>query len=381
MSFYIQFICIFLIAIRDLNACSSFYCINSCGSSKSNKGYKLILANNRDENIYRYTISADVWPPRKNDKTTKSFQSFNECYQTIHQPPFDLCVFGALDVAREGPPSYYSTWLAINERGNVGNLLFYMNDTAGSVKYGRGIIAPIGLQNSSWNNSETYLQYIFDIKSDFGPFNYVYLDMSEKTGLYSIYYLNNIHSKFVQKLNKNDKDRFIFSLSNSDLERPFKKVLEGRKIFENMIDQYSIDGNKERLIESIMNELLQSEKQNYPDENLKIFMKQNDEDIVKGVSQINANYSKYWVNAFSRTSSLILVDYDDNVEYYEYNLTNWKPVGNTITSKEWKMNHFKFSLNTKSKNNSNQIKILNVLIFFLLTLVVSFHLFRINFIN
>ena len=53
MSFYMQFICILLIAIRDLKACSSFYCINSCGSSKTNKGYKLILANNRDENIYR----------------------------------------------------------------------------------------------------------------------------------------------------------------------------------------------------------------------------------------------------------------------------------------------------------------------------------------
>ena len=56
MSFYFQFIFIFLIAIRDLKACSSFYCINSCGSSKNNKGYKLILANNRDENIYRYKI-------------------------------------------------------------------------------------------------------------------------------------------------------------------------------------------------------------------------------------------------------------------------------------------------------------------------------------
>ena len=75
-----------------------------------------------------------------------------------------------------------------------------MNETTGSTIYGRGIIAPIGLQNSSWNNSETYLKYIFDIKSDFGPFNYVYLDMSAKTGLYSMYYMNNINSKFIQKL-------------------------------------------------------------------------------------------------------------------------------------------------------------------------------------
>jgi hypothetical protein len=58
-------------------------------------------------------LSANVWPPRTNDKTAKSYQSLKECYQTIHEPPFDLCVFGALDVAREKPPSYYSTWLGI----------------------------------------------------------------------------------------------------------------------------------------------------------------------------------------------------------------------------------------------------------------------------
>jgi uncharacterized protein with NRDE domain len=195
--------------------------------------------------------------------------------------------------------------------------------------------------------------------------------MSAKTGLYSMYYMNNINSKFIQKLNPNDKDRFIYSFSNSDLERPFKKVLEGRKTFETLIDEYSNNGNKERLIEYIIYELLQSEIKNYPDENLEKFMKQSDEDIVKGVSQINANYSTYWINAFSRTSTLILVDFDDNVEYYEYNLTNWKPVENTITSKVWQMNHATFRLNTNSTNNSHQIKILNVLICFLLILVVS----------
>ena len=54
MNFYTQFICVFLIAIGSIETCSSFYCLNSCGSSKNSKGYKLILANNRDENIYRY---------------------------------------------------------------------------------------------------------------------------------------------------------------------------------------------------------------------------------------------------------------------------------------------------------------------------------------
>ena len=54
-----------------------------------------------------------MWPPRTNDKTVEEFQSPNECDLSSSQPPFNLCVYGALDIARDGPPSYYSTWLGI----------------------------------------------------------------------------------------------------------------------------------------------------------------------------------------------------------------------------------------------------------------------------
>ena len=49
-------------SISIINACTSFYCINSCGSSNNNRksGYKLILANNRDEDIFRPTWAANV---------------------------------------------------------------------------------------------------------------------------------------------------------------------------------------------------------------------------------------------------------------------------------------------------------------------------------
>lgn len=231
-----------------------------------------------------------------------------------------------------------------------------MNTTTTSSKYGRGIIAPIGLQNSSWKNSEEYLQYIFDTRSDFSPFNYVYLDMSAQTGSYSMYYLNNVNSKSVQKLNSNDNKKFIYSFSNSDLERPFSKITEGRRTFESMIDEFAIRGDKDKLVNSLINELLQSENQYYPDENLRFFLNQSEENIVKGISQINANYSTYWENALSRTSTLILVDYEDNVEYYEYNLTNWTPSGNSIVSKVWKMNQLKFKLNSQYKNAAKKCK-------------------------
>jgi hypothetical protein len=220
------------------------------------------------------------------------------------------------------------------------------------VKYSRGIIAPMGLQNSSWSTTESYLQHIFDTKLDYGPFNYLYLDMSAKTGDYSAYYFNNNNSESLQRLNQDEKEKFVFAVSNSDPNKPFKKVEIGKQMFQDTIDDFSVHRNEEDLVSSIIYGLLQNEKENYPDETLRMFMESNDDEVVKGVSKINAEYSKYWKNAYSRTSTLILVDYDDNVHYYEYYLTSWKVLNSTISSKEWKMNKFNFELKPLYRNSA-----------------------------
>lgn len=104
-------ILISLIGLTCIESCISFYCINSCGSSNTNtarKGFKLISAINRDENIYRKTLPASVWP----SKNTKIPNNKNlNCDQSKLNPPHNLCVYGALDVERGYPPDYYSTWL------------------------------------------------------------------------------------------------------------------------------------------------------------------------------------------------------------------------------------------------------------------------------
>lgn len=96
--------------INAYECCISFYCINSCGSSNNglNKGYKLILANNRDEELNRLTISASSWL----SKYVES-RSNNYIYLPCNTSKIsnDLCVYGPLDLARGQPPDYYSTWL------------------------------------------------------------------------------------------------------------------------------------------------------------------------------------------------------------------------------------------------------------------------------
>ena len=130
----------------------------------------------------------------------------------------------------------------------------------------------------------------------------------------------------------------------------------GKEKFQTIIDEYALNGNKQKLLDAIIFDLLQNNEPNYPDPILKSFMNTNDESAVKGVSQINANYTSYWRNAFSRTSTVILVDYDDNVEYYEYNLTSFNRDLNQIDSREWQMNNFTFKLRPLYKNSSSGLR-------------------------
>jgi hypothetical protein len=101
LNFLKDFLLISYFYIDLTESCSSFFCINSCGYSNTNKGYKLILANNRDENVNRLTQSAKVWLPRI-DTWRSNDESLNdniECDQSNLRPPYNLCSYGALDLA------------------------------------------------------------------------------------------------------------------------------------------------------------------------------------------------------------------------------------------------------------------------------------------
>lgn len=104
----IYYIILIALKIKFFESCSSFYCINSCGQSKdgSNIGFKLILANNRDEDIFRPTKPASAWISKYVDKTNDVLMPCDE-----NSKSDELCVYGPLDVKNAAPPQYYSTWL------------------------------------------------------------------------------------------------------------------------------------------------------------------------------------------------------------------------------------------------------------------------------
>lgn len=206
-------------------------------------------------------------------------------------------------------------------------------------------MVPNYVQTSEWESPEQAMQDLTNKKHLYLAFNYVQLEMSKEDGSYSLYYVNNNDTKPYAKMNDNSTSSYYFSVSNSNLERPFAKTVAGKQVFKGIIDSYATHQNKETLRESLLS-LLQNTTDNMPDENLAAFMDMPDakfKSVVKGVSSVKANYTGFWYRAHTRTSTIILVDYDDNVEYHELNLTSW--TNNELANNQsWKMNSFKFKL-------------------------------------
>lgn len=261
----------------------------------------------------------------------------------------------------------------------MGNILFFMvkgnpNINTNSV----GEIAGSYIQDSSWSSPEAFMANLTANKTFYRPFNYVQLAMSKETGQYDLFYVNNNDTESYKKMNPNDRDRFFFSLSNSDPDRAFRKVGLGEKLMSKLVYVYGKgERNKQKLVDSLLYELLQNTTENFPDPNLAAFTKADDQTI-RGVSRVNADYGGFWKNAHTRTSTVILVDKYDNVEYHELNLTSWTTgPDNKIADQKWVLNSFKFKLrpsyrsaysqypNSSSRLAENMMAILAILFVYL----------------
>ena len=203
--------------------------MNKCGggSSNTNLGYKLILANNRDEVTQRLTREANFWPPQRFDTSKYEMNEDDD--------DDEYFVYGPLDLEQGFPPQVYSSWLGINSYGNTANLLFYMTNESKIERKSRGgIVASYMLTNSYEYETESFLEDLQSSKHHYKDFNLILLEMSKTNGTYSMFYINNKNddttlSSRYEKLNKDENESFLFSLSNSNPNESFRKVSAGKE--------------------------------------------------------------------------------------------------------------------------------------------------------
>ncbi|RIA84352.1 NRDE protein [Glomus cerebriforme] len=231
--------------------------------------YKFIFAANRDEYLNRPTSSATWWHPN---------------------------ILSGIDLLKSG------TWLGINRYGKFAALTNYREDFPPMNLLSRGAVVRSILESDE--SLYEQLKSILNRSEEYGGFNLITLDLSHDNP--TSYYLVNRENVGIKELNKGE----IYGLSNSLLENPWPKVNIGIKEMELILKEST---NESDIVDRLFNllskpiavDLLETLNEEY--------------DIWNNSIRIS-KYDREDGSYATRTSTVILVDHDNNVVFIEKNL-------------------------------------------------------------
>ena len=113
---------------------------------------------------------------------------------------------------------------------------------------------------------------------------------------------------------------------NSPIESPLLKVKAGTRMFDQIISDRKNLNDKNLMIEKLLN-LLKCRKSYFPD----VELENRTHEDAKGLSSICVRMPEFG----SRTRTIILIDRDNNLDYYEETMATKDPEG------EWIKTHIK----------------------------------------
>uniref|UniRef100_A0A1I7TQM4 NRDE family protein n=1 Tax=Caenorhabditis tropicalis TaxID=1561998 RepID=A0A1I7TQM4_9PELO len=226
-------------------------CITFIKTAKSSLDkYKLILLNNRDEQLLRPT-------------------------KEMHWHDGILSGVDEQDEAR-------GTWTGLNENGSIGMML-----SITQTQESKNLNAPSrgGIVNSflKASNTTVMMESLLKEAHKYNGFQLVALEQNS-SGLYNVRTLTNQQVAVTEICQWDDEYQVI---SNSPPSKPFKKTVYGKNLFRN-----KLHNSNDMTVEQIFNELLQiatDETSCYPDEQLK-FQTQNTDEYNRPLSAIFIKY-------------------------------------------------------------------------------------------
>lgn len=257
--------------------------------------YRLVLASNRDEYYTRPAKIAGPWE------------------ESPH-------VIGGRDMepGREG-----GTWLAIGadtQSGTirVGALLNVTGENKSNVTCGRGPIVADYVAGTVPN--EEYSRRLL-ANDCYGAFNFVSVEMDRDRS--SVLHASNAPSGI-------DRCELTTALGfgNSTLDVPLEKVRHGRKRFGDIVDKHLKVSTKDKtvLVEELLG-LLKSNDKYFPDKELS----RRAPDHAEKLASINVRFPDAGYG--SRTRTVILVDHENRMDFYEETMESTDPEG------KWKRTH------------------------------------------
>lgn len=260
----------------------------------SKNAYRLILAANRDEIYNRPSKAADFWGPSGD-------------------------ILSGLDqeYGKEG-----GSWLGISKRGKLAAITNYMDGRPNPDAQGRGFLVSNYLTEKDID-SYSYLKKVSTEGHLYNGFNLITAEFKAKQDI--VCYYGNRGSPEPIHLNPG-----IYGLSNSLLDTPWRKLLQGKRHFSSVVSDQSL--SRDGLVQELLN-VLSNEELNTPDP---IQESQGDgygKSLVQALSAVCVRSPFYG----TRTNTIILIDAEGNVTFTERNMLD-------RDTNKWSTSSFQFKL-------------------------------------
>ncbi|KAM9392510.1 transport and Golgi organization protein 2 homolog isoform 2-T3 [Pholidichthys leucotaenia] len=260
----------------------------------SKNAYRLILAANRDELYTRPSKAADFWGTN------------NEILSGLD-----------LECGKEG-----GSWLGISKWGKLAAITNYMEGRINPDAHGRGFLVSNYLTDKE-QDSYSYLKKVSSESHLYNGFNLITAEFTAKQDI--VCYYGNRGSPEPIRLNPG-----IYGLSNSLLDTPWKKLLQGKRHFTSVVNDPSLscDGLVQELLGVLNNEEL-----NTPDPVHESQGGGYTKPMIQALSAVFVRSPHYG----TRTKTVILIDAEGNVTFTERTMIN----GDTS---KWSTSSFQFKL-------------------------------------
>uniref|UniRef100_A0A1A8LRY3 Transport and golgi organization 2 homolog n=1 Tax=Nothobranchius pienaari TaxID=704102 RepID=A0A1A8LRY3_9TELE len=261
----------------------------------SKNAYRLILAANRDELYNRPSKAADFWGNN------------NEILSGLD-----------LEIGKEG-----GSWLGISKRGKLAAITNYMEGAPNPEAQGRGFLVSNYLMDQDVD-SYSYLKKVSTEGHLYNGFNLITAEFKAKRDTVC-YYGNRGRSEPIH-LNPAG----IYGLSNSLLDTPWKKLLQGKHHFTSVVNDQSL--SCDRLVQELLT-VLNNEELNTPD----LIQESQGESYSRAMVQALSAVCVRSPNYGTRTNTIILIDAEGNVTFTERTMLN-------CDQSKWSTSTFQFNL-------------------------------------
>ncbi|XP_068167652.1 transport and Golgi organization protein 2 homolog [Antennarius striatus] len=260
----------------------------------SKNAYRLILAANRDEFYHRPSKAADFWGANSE-------------------------ILSGLDLecGKEG-----GSWLGINKWGKLAGITNFMEGPPNPDLQGRGSLVSNYLIDKD-QDSYSYLKKVSAEGLLYNGFNLITAEFKAKQDI--MCYYGNRGSPEPIHLNPG-----IYGLSNSILETPWKKLLQGKHHFTNVVNDQSL--SRDGLVQELLS-ILSNEELNTPDPLQETQGEAYPKAVVQALSAVCVCSPDYG----TRAKTVILIDGESNVTFTERTMLD-------CDTSKWKTSSFQFKL-------------------------------------